>query len=153
MKKVLMICGLVAAAFGASVVNAATAIGNFDVTATVNSTCLADNGTGTPTIAFGAIDSFGTTAIANKTADLKFKCTRGLPITSVTLSTTASTVAGLAYGLSVGTGVKVDGAAATGGTGATADTYTYTVTGTMASGQAGDKNAATTDSQTLTIGF
>lgn len=151
MKKVL-ICGVIAAAFGMTSAMAGSAVADFDVKATVVAQCVTDNAT-TPAVNFGPITAFDTTAITDATANVKFKCTRGLAISGVTLSSTASTVAGLAYTLAVDAGTKVGGAAASGGTGAGADAWTYVVTGSMAAGQAGDKNAPTTDAQTLTVSF
>lgn len=150
MKKVL-ICGVIAAAFGmTSAFAAGTAVDNFNVKATVNAQCQAINPTPVPEVNFGAVTAF---AAASATANLQFQCTKGLAISTVTLSKTASTVAGFAYTLGVDTGTKVAGSAASGTTGATADQWTYVVTGTIASGQPGDTGAATSDPQTLTIGF
>lgn len=155
MKKVL-ICGVIAAAFGmTSAFAAGSAVGNFDVKATVTAKCVTNNPTTAPAVIdFGAVAAFGTGTITPVPTNLTFNCTRGLAITSATLSKTASTVAGLAYTLGVDTGTKAAGSAATSaGVGATADVWTYVVTGSMVSGQAGDTAAATTDSQTLTIAF
>lgn len=152
MKKVL-ICGVIAAAFGFTAAHAAgNAIGDFDVKATVNAKCVTNNGATTPAVDFGAVDAFAAT-VPDATANLKFKCTRGLAITSATLSTLASTVAGFGYTLAVDAGTKAAGAAASGSTGAGADNWTYVVTGSMAGGQAGDSAAPTSDAQTLTIAF
>src|SRR3954453_24115067 len=100
MKKVL-ICGLIAAAFGMTPAFAAgSAVGNFDVKATVTAQCVTKNCVTAPAVLnFGAVAALDSTAILDKTASLSFNCTRGLAITSATLSKTASTVAGLAYTL------------------------------------------------------
>lgn len=145
MKKVF-IFGVIAAAFGTSAF-AASEGADFLVKATVTPTCVADNAS-VPEIDFGNIAAFDTTAIANKTATIGFKCSKNLAPTSVTLSNASGTVAGLTYGLTVNTTPAV-----TTGTGVTGDRYVYTVTGTMASGQAGDASAGTSVTETLTIGF
>lgn len=153
MKKVL-ICGVLAASFGFSAAYAGTAPQNFDVKASVSARCIANNGATNPVIDFGPVLSLDATAvIPSPTANIAFKCTRGLPIVSAALSTTASTVAGMAYSLTLGAVAATPGAAAAGGVGAGADAYSYPVKGTMAAGQAGDTAAPTTDTQTLTITF
>lgn len=143
MKKVL-ICGLLAASFGMTVQAGSVGQG-FDVKASINATCVADNAA-TPAVNFGPIAAFDSTAIPDATADIKFKCTKGLSPTA-SLSALSGTVAGLAYTLAVDTGTNG------GGTGATGVAWTFKVTGSMAAGQGGDTGAATTDSQTLTISF
>ena len=146
MKKVL-VCGLIAVSFVTTSVLAGSVGGDFQVKAVVTPTCVADNAT-MPLIDFGTIAAFSSTAIANKTADIGFKCSKNLAPTSATLSATSGTVSGLTYGLSVGATPAV-----TTGTGLTGDRYVYTVTGTMASGQAGDSTDPDTKTQTLTIAF
>lgn len=152
MKK-LILCGVIAASMGITAAQAAgSATQAFTVSATVTANCQSTTA-GTPNVNFGAYAAFGAPATPAPTAAMTFQCTRGLAITSATVSKPTSTVAGLLYTLAVGAGTKTAGAAATASAGATADQYSYTVTGSMASGQAGDTGAATSDSQVLTIAF
>lgn len=146
MKKVL-ICGVIAAAFGFTAAHAGTEPSTFAVAATLSATCQATN-SGAATVDFGPVVAFDTTPISNATADVTFKCTQGLSPTASLGGATSGTVRGLAYNLSVGSGVL-----AAGGSAATGNVYTFTVTGTMAAGQAGNTADPATKNHTLTITF
>ena len=151
MKKVL-ICGVIAAAFGSSAFAAGTGTADFQVAATVNAKCLSDNAS-LPVANYGAIDGFAT-GVPDATANVKFKCTRGLTITKATLSKPSSSVAGFAYTAVVDGGTKSTTGSAGGANGG-ADGWTFKVTASIADGQAGDAATATatTDDQVLTIEF
>lgn len=151
MKK-LLLCGVIAASLGVTTAGATTAAQDFDVKATVTALCQSTDATN-PALNFGTYTAFGSAQFPTPTTNIHFQCTRGLLITNVALSKTASTVAGLAYTLGVDAGTKTGGSAATGGTGAGADTWVFVVNGNMPASQAGDSAAATTDTQTLTITF
>jgi hypothetical protein len=152
MKK-LVLCGLIAASLGVTAAQAAgSATQNFTVTATIAANCTSTT-VGTPNVDFGSYSAFVGPANSAPTANISFKCTRGLAITGATVSKPTSTVAGLLYTLAVDAGTKTGGSAATASAGATADQWVYVVTGTMGANQAGDSGAATTDNQVLTIAF
>jgi len=153
MKKVL-ICGVIAAAFGFGAAQAGTADAGFDVKATFTSKCVADNGVTTPAVDFGLVDAFDARATVTATAaSIAFKCTMGLAPTATidgTSSTTASgTLRGLAYTIGV---VDPNGTKAPGGTAATGDRFTYSVGGTLTTG-GGDTTDAATKPHTLTVSF
>ena len=151
MKKVL-ICGVIAAAFGATSAFADTsATAPFNVTATVNAKCLADNAT-TPVAALGTIDAFA--ASTSATADVKFKCTRGLTVVGSSVSKPSSSVAGFTYSATIVSTSKTT-AGALGGTNGGADGWTVQVKATTAGNEAGDAGAAvnTSDAQVLTVTF
>lgn len=147
MKKVF-ICGVIAAAFGFTAVQAAPVGGSegsqFTVTANLLATCQATN-SGTQTIDFGDVAAFGA-APADDTVNLTFKCSLGLSPTA-TIDAGDDTVNGLTYTLTVGTRVDTPGTAATG------NTFSFPVTGSMAGGQAGDQADSNTATRTLTIAF
>jgi hypothetical protein len=149
MKKVL-ICGVIAAAFGMSSAFAAgiggTGSATFDVKASLDATCLADNPT-TPVVNFGAIAAFGAPANAAPTAVVAFKCTKGL-VPTASLTTSSGTLVGVSYSLSVtNPGTKTAGTATTG------DSFGFTVTGSMTGNEAGDLSDPGTKTHTLTIAF
>ncbi|WP_298932987.1 hypothetical protein [uncultured Ramlibacter sp.] len=145
MKKLILVSALAMAAVGA---HAAGTVGQaFNVTASLTSVCQTDNAT-PAAVAFGAYTAFGSAATPAPTSTISFKCTRGLTTPTATLSSGSGTIGGLAYTLAVAAGTKV---AATGNN---PDVYSYVVTGTMASGQAGDAAASTAAvSHTLTIAY
>lgn len=115
---------------------AATVGQAFNVTATLTSVC-ASNNTGPTDVNFGAYTSFGSAATPAPTTTISFKCTRGATAPSgVALNSTTGSIKGVNYSLAIG------GVVAAPGTAGNPDLYSYTITGTMAAGQAGDVNAA-----------
>lgn len=158
MKK-LLICGVIAASFGFTAAHAGTASQAFDVTAALTTKCVANNGTTTPAVAF-TYTAFQTGSATATPASISFKCSRNLAITSASfasgsaVSSYSGVVAGLAYTINLTGGTTPSGGSdATTTTAAVADNYTYSVTGTMGAGQAGQSGASATDSQTLYISF
>eukprot|EP01092_Planopodium_desertum_P013623 TRINITY_DN66563_c0_g1_i1.p2 TRINITY_DN66563_c0_g1~~TRINITY_DN66563_c0_g1_i1.p2 ORF type:complete len:147 (+),score=44.48 TRINITY_DN66563_c0_g1_i1:27-467(+) len=146
MKKLALIAALGLSSLAMSS-HAATATGNFDVTINLTSACLISSA---PTAAF-TYTSFQGTA-ATFASSFNVKCTNTLPITSVTLDSTAVTdnATNLAYTLALG-------AAPAAGTGVD---QSINITGSMAANQAGTcatatcTNAAATNKQrTLTITY
>lgn len=150
MKKLLLI-----AAFGLSAVSmsaqALTVAQNFNVTATLASRCVTNNATPTD-LAFGTYTAFGPLVTATPTT-ISFKCTRNGPAITAAVLTggtggTTGTIAGLDYVLVLGAVSAVPGTAPN------PDVYNYTVTGTMAAGQAGDATAPSAAvAHTLTITY
>lgn len=145
---------------------AATVGSGFNVTVNLTSTCVVN--LPATTLDFGAYTAFGASA-PTPTATVTFKCTQGFSPSAVQFDTvpalsTASAagasatgggvIAGLLYGLSVAAPSNTAGAAATTTAGAGADIKTYTVTGSMAAGQAGSgAGGAATQARTLTITY
>jgi Spore Coat Protein U domain len=135
---------------------ATTSVGQaFNVTATLSAQC-ASNNTSPADVAFGTYTAFGGPAVTAPTTTISFKCTRNMPAPlSATLtggvgstSGTTGTIAGLAYTLSLGSVVAVPGTAPA------PNVYNYTITGTMAAGQAGDTSASSAAVvHTLTITY
>lgn len=145
MKK-LLLTSLAAAALSLASLSAqaATVTSNFDVTVTLAARCVATNASA-PTMNFGSYDAIsGGAATPAPTVALTFNCTRGLaaPVVSfdgVTTNPTYGVIAGLNYSVTAAAAVVTAGTVATavsGGVG-TPDAYSYTLTGAMASGQAG----------------
>jgi hypothetical protein len=130
---------------------------NVDVTVALTSKCQWTGGTA-PTglvIDFGTYTAFQTGSATPATPPtFTVQCTRKSTTPTASWDSPASTtVAGLAYSLSAPTSTTVTGAAATGGTGAGADTVTFTLGGSIAGGQAGDATASNTVTRTLTMSF
>jgi hypothetical protein len=104
------------------------------------------------TLDFGTYTAFGSAATASA-SPFTVHCTRGFAAPTASWDATGGTVAGLAYTVAGNSGTKTGGTAASGGAGATADDYTFTLTGNMVAGQAGDSGVAATDTRTLTMSF
>lgn len=177
-KKLAAATFAVAAMFSASPASqAATVGGNFNVSVSVASLCTLTTAV-TPTLDFGTYTAFGSASIPAPTAALAFDCTRGLTAPTMALDAVNGTstatgavggaaatgdgvlpVVGLNYHLSVAgskTGTGVAPTTAPGNIGS-ADTYTFTITGSMPSGQAGTCTTGTcgpdTQLRTLTITY
>lgn len=115
---------------------AATVGQAFNVTATLTTACASNNTTPTD-VNFGAYTSFGAAATPAPTTTISFKCTRNsVGPTAVALNSTTGAIKGVNYSLAIGGVVAAPGAAGS------PDIYSYTITGTMAAGQAGDATAA-----------
>lgn len=147
-----------------------SASANFEVAATLSSRCQV-SGTA-PTVNFETYTAFQSQTLT-KTANVAFVCTRGLTPTSVSFTPPSATlgvatqtgakgtIGGLHYELSAQALSPAPGTAATTTTTGTADTRTYKITGTMASGQAGctgsgttgDNCSGSTQQWTLVIGY
>jgi hypothetical protein len=146
MKKLILVALLGLAGFS-SVANAGTAAGNFNVNITLTSVCQL---TGPADLNF-LYTSFQAAASSATGGAFSVRCTNNLPYTMALDQTTVTDDAvSLAYSL---------GLSAAGGTGSGA-AQPYSVTGNMASGQAGNcatascTNAAATNKQrTLTISY
>ncbi|MFL6691760.1 MAG: hypothetical protein ACJ8GO_02255 [Ramlibacter sp.] len=157
MKKLLPALLGLSLALSAAGVLAATTSDVFNVKVNFTGTCQADNTT-TPAVDFGTYTAFGSPSVVAPTAGVSFKCSRGLAPSAVVISssnaaTATGAVAGLAYSVTVGAGVK---SAGTISTAQDYDKFTYTVTGTMASGQAGAGGTTPTAAsvnETLVITF
>jgi hypothetical protein len=152
MRKVSAYTGVALAALFSAVPGAHAASpvpNNFDVTVNLNSQCEATND-GSQTVDFGDYDAFQVAAKPQTTsALLNFKCTRGFfGIPTVTFDTVNGTAAGvgvlvgLRYTLTSTPGLVAGGAPETGTLDGTADTRTYTITGSIDGGQAGACGAA-----------
>jgi Spore Coat Protein U domain len=131
----------------------AAAVGQaFNVTATLSAQC-ASNNTAPADVAFGTYTAFGGPAVVAPTTTISFKCTRNMaaPLNAVLTGGTggtSGTIAGLDYTLVLGSAVAVPGVAPA------PNIYNYTITGTMAAGQAGDATASTAAVvHTLTITY
>jgi spore coat protein U-like protein len=160
MKKIALIAAMSLMGVGAAF--AQTSVGsNFTVQVNLTSKCQVKTAAAGP-LNFGTYTAFGSATTPAPTVGIVFECTRGLVPTVAfdapsygTTSLTGATATGegvlegLLYTLSVAAPTVAAGGAATAGTGGTggstgtADNRTYTVTGGMASGQAGACTTAT----------
>lgn len=136
---------------------AATTSSGFNVTANLTAQCAIN--TAASALDFGTYTAFGSASIPAPTTSVSFKCTKGTTISGAAFDTVNGTAAGagvvqgLAYTMAVGSGALVAGTAATSTVGATADVTTYTITGTMVSGQPGAGSGAGTSARTLIISY
>ncbi len=172
MKKLLVsalaVAGLMAASIG--VVQAATAVGSFNVTVSLTAVCSA--GTASGALNFGTYTAItGGASNATPSINMDFNCTRGVVITGVAFDTTngtntgtgttgagAGVIDGLYYTLSstaptlATTGIAPTAA---GGVNAVdADVRRVAISGAMPANQAGTITGATgTQARTLTITF
>ena len=164
MKKYSLIAAAALGLFAAQA-HAGAASSNFNVNVTLTTLCqvkTASTGMGFTYTAFQTGASTASTSVI-------FECTRGFtnPPTVVLDTGTdktsaaagqgttgAGVVGGLQYTLTVAAGSKTTtgSAATTGGIGS-ADEYTYGISGSMASGQAGDSSVAATQVRTLTLSY
>jgi len=134
-------------------VNAAvTAPTPFNVTVTLSSVCTV---AAIPDLSFGTYTAFGSASIPAPTTSVGVTCTRGLAATpTLAFDATNGVVAGLNYSVAAGAAALTAGSAATPGVPGTADTYAFTVTGSMAAGQPGtDSVGVQTDVRTVTITY
>ncbi|MGB4117161.1 MAG: hypothetical protein WBK51_11505 [Polaromonas sp.] len=154
MKKLALATALALTGLLSAPAHAATTNNNFDVTVNLTSACLVN--TAATALNFGAYTAFGSAATPAPTTSITFKCTRGLTISGVAFDTGsgAGVVAGLNYGMTVGTVSNAAGTAATASVAGTADVLTYVVTGSMLAGQAGaGAGGAATSARVLTITY
>jgi len=160
MKKLLLSSLAVAALSLASLsASAADAASSFDVSVSLTAVCVQTN-TGSQTLNFGTYTAFTTSAVTPaSTIPLTFKCTRNTAPTAIALdgATNYGVIAGLNYLLSTPAGVKTTtgtAAAASNGSTGSADIFTYTINGSMPSGQAGDSaSLVTSATRTLTVTY
>lgn len=141
MKKLLLSAAIAASFSVPASALAANASSTFNVTATLTSVCSVTT-VGTPVIAFGTYTAFGAAIgpIA-VSAPATFQCTRGLPQPTAAYDTgvAGGVIVGLQYTLSAPVGSKTTtGVAATSGSTGSADVYSYTFSGSIPAGQAGD---------------
>jgi Spore Coat Protein U domain len=156
MKKLALTAALALAGLVSAPVHAATTDNNFNVTVNLTSACLVN--TAATALNFGAYTAFGSAATPAPTTSITFRCTRGLTISGVAFDTAGGgntgVVAGLNYGMSVGTVATAAGTAATASVTGTADVLTYVVTGSMVAGQAGaGAGGAASSARVLTITY
>jgi len=125
----------------------------FNVTASLSARCVS-NTTGTPVMNFGAYTAFGAAATPAPTAVISFRCSRGMAPATVALDAASGSISGVAYTLAIGTVAPTLGDSGAAGTVGTYDSFAYTVTGSMAAGQAGDTAiAAAPQPHLLTITY
>jgi hypothetical protein len=153
MKRILA-SALVAAALGSVAVQAqaGTDQKSFNVTATLASACRVKPGQTVADVNFGLYTAFVGPANTAPTTSIIFECTAGMwsagsPPT-VALDSSSGSLVGVGFTLALG---APQAAAATAGTGAEAKSFT--ITGTMTAGQAGDTAGATSVTRNLTITF
>lgn len=152
MKKHILVIALGLAAIATLPAQAAGTVGSpFNVTVNLDAKCIL-NGAAAD-LDFGTYTAFGSASVAAPTTTVSFQCTNGLTPSTVTLDAINTVVRGLAYTLAVTGGTPTGGSAGTTTTAAVADTRTYTVTGTMASGQAGTGSGAGSVVRTLTVAY
>ncbi len=137
---------VVAAALSAAAVSAQAAnVGqNFDVKVNLTAVCLTNNAA-PAAVDFGTYTAFGSASTPAPTTTVSFKCTKSVTISGVTLDGATPSVAGLTYGLTVGADAQSSVSDYT--------VHSYTLTGSMAAGQAGDTSAAALQTRTLTIAY
>ena len=143
MKKLTLVAALSLIALSMSAqAQAATVAQSFNVTASLTAQCVSNNAAPAD-VNFGTYTAFGTAATPAPTTAITFRCTKGYaasPTASLGVGGTSGTICGLAYTLGIGAGVKTAGASGAAGTVGTYDVYSYTITGAMAAGQAGDSS-------------
>ena len=153
------------AAFAAGQAHAGSAASNFNVNVTLTSVCQVKTASSGMNFSYTAFQGSASTA----NTSVIFECTRGFtnPPTVVLDTGTDATsaaagqgttgagvVGGLQYSLTVAAGSKsTTGSAATTGSIGSSDQYTYAISGSMASGQAGDSSLATVQTRTLTLAY
>lgn len=144
---------------------AGSATSNFDVSVTLTSKCQVKTASTGMAFTYTAFQ----TGAATANTSVVFECTRGFgtpPTVVLDTATDASSAAagqgttgagvvgGLQYTLTVAAGSKsTTGSAATTSSIGSADEYTYSISGSMAAGQAGDSSKATTQTRTLTLAY
>jgi len=157
------LAGAAIAAMASSAMAAGTTNNDFTVKLTsLVSQCSATN-SGTTTIDFGTYTAFQASAASGGPVNLTFNCTHNFAPTGAVFDTTngnatgAGVLVGLQYQLAIGAPSTVAGAAPTLTTGAGADVVTYAITGSMASGQAGQCATSTcgpaSHTRTLIVSF
>jgi hypothetical protein len=155
--KLIRIAGIAAAALVlASGASAQTLLNSANVSVKVSLTSQCKLSAAAPTLAvdFGTYTAFGAATTPNPSMTFDVLCTRGFgsaPTITWDANAGAGVIAGLAYSLSLSGALKTAGAAATATAGAGADTLTFTLGGTMASGQAGDNAGAGAQTATRTV--
>lgn len=142
----------------ASGASAQTLLNSANVSVKVSLTSQCKLSAAAPTLAvdFGTYTAFGSASTPTPSMTFDVLCTQGFgssPTITWDANSGAGVIAGLAYSLSLSGAPKTAGSAATATAGAGADTLTFTLSGTMASGQAGDSTAAQTDTRTVTLKF
>ena len=168
MKKLTVISILCASSLlaGTSVM-AASELNGFTVDVTLVSKCLATTTTA-PSLAF-AYESFqNTNSSPVAPVSLAFKCTRGIAAPTLSFDTTSGSstsglstgatgegvAGGLRYTLSVGANTSTNGGtAATNTTIGSEKVLTYSVTGSIQSGQAGDVTASAQQIRSLIVTY
>lgn len=153
----IRMAGIAAAAFAlASGASAQTLLNSANVSVKVSLTSQCKLSSAAPTLAvdFGTYTAFGAATTPNPSMTFDVLCTRGFgtaPTITWDANSGAGVIAGLAYSLALANSATVAGAAATATVGATADTLTFKLSGTMASGQAGDNAVAGAQTATRTV--
>lgn len=156
MKKIAVVVAAILSTVGSSAI-AADVTRNVNVTVSLTSVCRVTTAGLANTLDFGTYTAFGAASTPTPSTVIALECTRGLsaPTTSFDGANNFGTAAGLNYELSTAVGAVTAGTAATavsGGVGS-ADTRNITVSGTMASGQAGTNGASGTSARVLTITY
>ena len=168
MKKLTAISILCASGlFGGTSAMAVSEPNGFTVDVTLTSKCIATTTTA-PSLAF-AYESFQAAAAApTAPISLAFKCTRGIAAPTLSFDTTSGTstsglstgatgegvAGGLRYTLSVGANTSTNaGAAATNTNTGSEKVLTYSVTGSIQSGQAGDVTASAQQIRSLIVTY
>ena len=153
--------GFLAVSSGASA-QSLLSTANVDVSVTLTSQCKwATSAPASMAVNFGTYTAF---QVAAKTPaapqTFAVQCTRNFGTSpTVTWDTAGGTaagvgvVAGLQYALSVSAGAPTAGTAASTSTIGTPDAITYTLSGSMPAGQAGDASLGATATRTLTMTF
>ena len=157
MHKITSVSFLAAALLGLSATSAmagTTGPQSFNVTVALTSQCTVAV---IPDLNFGTYTAFTVTPLTASTS-VGLTCTRGVSGTMTpSLDAPDGVVAGLNYAVAVGALTYTSGTAATAnGTGApngTPDTYSYSIDGSIAAGQAGDAGAPVTEVRTITFVF
>ena len=137
---------------------AATESNGFSVDVTLVSKCLATPATLRPSLAFN-YESFQTSASTAPAISLSFKCTRGIAAPSLAfdtasgLATGEGVAGGLRYTLAIGADTGVAGTAASNADGGSEKTLVYSITGSIAAGQAGDAAALPQQVRSLIVTY
>jgi hypothetical protein len=162
MKKLLLTSLAAAALSLASLSASAATVGptNFTVKVVLTPTCVASASNVAGVLDFGTYTAItGGASVAAPSFGYSLDCTRNLTVTPTLAFDAAGggangVVAGLNYTLSSTGPVVTAGTSATSApVSGTASKYVFTVSGAMASNQAGDQAAAVTDTRTLTITY
>ncbi len=156
-RNLLRTAAILAAFSGLGVASAQSLLNNAEVTVsvTLESKCRWDTtAPGALAVDFGTYTAFQTTDKTPATPQtFTVECTRGAGTPTVSWDSTSGVVKGLQYTVSLTAGATVGGTAATTSTIGTGDKVTYTLSGNMPQGQAGDATEAGTDTRLLTVAF
>lgn len=169
MKRFHLALSLLALAATSLPASAANVSADFNASVTLTSVCRIKTGFNNLTLDFGTYTAFQTAAQTATSIHIDFECTRGFAASptvafdtgtdrtstaAASTATGAGVVSGLNYTLAATAGTNTAGTAATTASIGTADTYRYTVSGSMPAAQAGTSSTGVqTQARQLTVTY